>query len=324
MNCSGCYSETAKSFCPKCRRKLFDGTNVSSVLNFDAPKADNLAAFQKNTKRLSISGVQLKYSLHLEENELVLTEKNGQYILKPIPPSRHLIAVEDIPENEHLTMQIADRLFKINTATNGIVRFRDGERAYITRRFDVKPDGSKYMQEDFAQLLSRTSDTHGETFKYEGTYEEIGLLIKRFVAAAIPALEDFFRVIVFNYIISNGDAHLKNFSLIRTDNGEYRLAPAYDLMSTILHTPNESDTALDLYAGSFDSSYYSEYGCYGRPDFLELARRLGLIKRRAIEILDGLILKEVQVVEFVEKSSLSNDCKQAYIHNVRDRLRRLL
>ncbi|HEU0228569.1 MAG TPA: HipA domain-containing protein [Arachidicoccus soli] len=324
MICSGCYIKTTKPFCPRCRRKLFDGTNVPSVLSFDAPKADNLVIFQKNTKRLSISGVQLKYSLRLEENELVLTEKNGQYILKPIPPSRQLIAVEDVPENEHLTMQIADQLFKINTAANGIVRFRDGEPAYITRRFDVKPDGSKYMQEDFAQLLSRTSDTHGETFKYEGTYEEIGLLIKQFVAAAPPALENFFKLVVFNYVISNGDAHLKNFSLIRTDNGEYQLAPAYDLMSTILHTPHESDTALDLYAESLDSSYYSEYGCYGRPDFLELAKKLGLIEKRSIKILDDFIFKEGEVTEFVEKSLLSDSGKQAYIHNLRDKVHRLL
>ena len=324
MTCSGCYIETAKSFCPKCRKKLFNGANVSSTLSFDAPKADNLATFQKNTRQLSISGVQLKYSLRLKDNELTLTEKNGQYILKPIPLSRQLVAVDDVPENEHLTMQIADQLFKIDTAANGIVRFRDGEPAYITRRFDVKPDGSKYMQEDFAQLLNRTSDTHGETFKYEGTYEEIGLLIKRFVAAAPPALENFFRLVVFNYVISNGDAHLKNFSLIRIDNGEYRLAPAYDLMSTILHTPNESDTALDLYPGSIDSSYYSKYGCYGRPDFLELAKRLGLVEKRAVRILDDFILKEAHAVGFVQKSYLSNACKQAYIHNLHDKIHRLL
>lgn len=147
----------------------------------------------------------------MEDGNLKLYEKNGQYILKPIPPAKQLINLDDAPENEHLTMQIADQLFNINTAANALIRFKDGQPAYITRRFDVKPDGSKYMQEDFAQLTNRTKYTHGETFKYDGSYEEIGLLIKRFVPAAAPALEKFFQLVVFNYVISNGDAHLKNF-----------------------------------------------------------------------------------------------------------------
>src|SRR5690606_23048731 len=133
------------------------------------------------------------------------------------------------------------------TAANCLLTFKDGEVAYLTRRFDVKPDGSKYLQEDFAQLLNKTSETHGTAFKYDGTYEEIGTLIKKYVAAAPPALEHFFKLVTFNYVISDGDAHLKNYSLMRTDSREYRLTPAYDLLSTVIHTPQESDTALALY-----------------------------------------------------------------------------
>ena len=199
---------------------MFDKARVPVVLSFDAPKADNIAAFQEHSKRLSISGVQLKYSVRLENGELKLYDRNGQYILKPIPPAKQLINIDDAPENEHLTMQIAEQFFKINTAANALIHFKDGQPAYITRRFDVKPDGGKYMQEDFAQLTNRTKHTHGETFKYEGTYEEIGILIKKFVAAAVPALEKFFQLVIFNYVFSNGDAHLKNFSLIRDDSGE--------------------------------------------------------------------------------------------------------
>src|SRR5690606_6871413 len=110
-------------------------------------------------------------------------------------------------------------------------------------------------------------------------YEEIGLLIKKFVAASIPALEKFFQVVVFNYVISNGDAHLKNFSLIRNEDGEYELSPAYDLMSTVIHTPQESDTALGLYDGDINSEYYSTYGHYGRDNFIALSRRLGIVEK---------------------------------------------
>ena len=151
MKCLGCYTDTVKSYCPKCSRRLFGTLRIPSVLDFEAPKADNLQAFQEHSKRLSISGVQLKYSLRLEGKSLMLTDINGQYILKPIPSAKQLVHIGDVPENEHLTMQIAEQVFKINTAANALILFKDQQPAYITRRFDVKESGTKYMQEDFAQ-----------------------------------------------------------------------------------------------------------------------------------------------------------------------------
>ena len=324
INCLSCYTKVKEGYCLKCRKKLFDKVRVPAVLLFDAPKANNLAEFQEHSKRLSISGVQLKYSVRLENGMLKLYDKNGQYILKPVPSAKQLINIDDAPENEHLTMQIAEQFFNINTAANALIYFKDGQPAYITRRFDVKQDGSHYMQEDFAQLTNRTKHTHGETFKYEGTYEEIGMLIKKFVAAAMPALEKFFQLVIFNYVFSNGDAHLKNFSLICTDTGEYLLAPAYDLMSTVIHTPHESDTALDLYAGDINSAYYLAYGHYGRENFMELARRLGVVEIRAARILDQFAKNKNEITEFINTSFLSAEVKNLYLSCYEDKLKRML
>jgi serine/threonine-protein kinase HipA len=323
MQCLGCYTEVKEGYCLTCRKKLFDKAKIPAVLLFDAPKADNLAGFQEHTKRLSISGVQLKYSARLEDGHLTLHEKNAQYILKPVPPAKQLVHLDDAPENEHLTMQIAEQLFTINTAANALIRFKDGQPAYITKRFDVKPGGGKYMQEDFAQLTNRTKHTHGETFKYDGSYEEIGLLIKRFVPAAAPALEKFFQLVVFNYVFSNGDAHLKNFSVLQNDTGEYQLTPAYDLMSTVIHTPQESDTALDLYEGDMHSEFYSAYGYYGRENFMELARRLGIIEKRAERILHQFPAGKEQVNAFVQQSFLSPAVKDIYLVSFGDKVKRI-
>ena len=195
MQCHGCHKNDIDGYCNDCRRRLFDGHRVHPILPFSTPNADNLTLFQEKTKHLSISGVQLKYSIKREGKELILTEKGGQYILKPIPPSTHLIDREQAPENEHLTMQIAAQLFDINTAANGLIYFNDGAPAYLTKRFDLRPDGRKYQQEDMAQLSGRTRFTHGEEFKYNGTYEDIGQLIRQYVGAYMPALEAFFRVV---------------------------------------------------------------------------------------------------------------------------------
>lgn len=323
MKCSGCYKDGIEGYCPRCRKQLFDGKNISHILDFDAPKADNLPLYQEKTKRLSISGVQLKYSLKLEGKKLVLTETGGQYILKPIPPTVQIVEAEQAPENEHLTMQIASKVYGINTAANGVIYFKDGTAAYLTRRFDVKADGTKYLQEDMAQISGRTRQTAGENFKYEGTYEEIGHLIEKYVAASMPVKENYFRLVVFNYLISNGDAHLKNFSLLQTDLGDYTLSPAYDLMSTVIHLPTETDVALQLFDGDLDEPFYSSYGFYGQSSFRELGKKIGILPQRLERILTHLLSKGEDVIKMVEDSGLSDKVKNTYINAYKDKLRRM-
>ena len=88
---------------------------------------------------------------------------------------------------------------------------KDQSMAYITRRFDYR-DKAKVGQEDLCQLSSRSPDTHGKNYKYDGSYEEVGRILKRFCKAQVVEIEKLYRLIVFNYVFSNGDAHLKNFS----------------------------------------------------------------------------------------------------------------
>ena len=323
MKCVGCYKKLEKNeYCLSCRKKLFDGKRVPTILEFDKPKAENISMYNEHSKRMSISGVQLKYSLKLVGDKLELCETSGQYIIKPIPTADHLEMMDDAPENEHLTMQIASQIFNIKTAHNALIYFKDGTPAYITKRFDVKGDGTKYIQEDFAQITNRTKETHGESYKYEGSYLEIGELIKKYVPASMIAIENFFKIILFNYIFSNGDAHLKNFSLIRNDFGEMELSPSYDLMSTIIHTPGERDTALDLYDKDHESDYYATYGHYGRTEFIEFAKRLGIVEVRYMRIINEFIEKETVVNGFINKSALSINALIPFGRNFQSRIKR--
>jgi serine/threonine-protein kinase HipA len=320
--CAGCYRMVSEDFCPTCRKTLFDGANMTATLEFTAPNEENLMQYQEKTKRLSISGVQLKYSVRLEGKKLVLAETNGQYILKPIPPSLQIQHADQAPENEHLTMQIARQVFQIRTAANALVYFNDGIPAYLTRRFDVKKDGTKNLQEDMAQISGRSSASHGENFKYNGTYEEIGRLIKKYVLS-YPQLEEFYKVVLFNYLLSNGDAHLKNFSIIQSIPDSYTLAPAYDLMSTMLHVPGETDTALDLYDGDTDGEYYGANGYYGIPEFKEFATRIGIVTEVRLKILlDTLLSNSEKVYAMVDASKLSAGMKEEYKNNYKDKLQR--
>jgi len=272
-------------------------------------------------KKMSISGVQVKYSMRLEENKLVLTDAGGQYILKPIPAGQFK-NLDQVPANEHLTMQLARQFFKITVPPNAIIYFSDKSPAYLVKRFDVKADGSKYQQEDFAQIAQVTEETHGKNYKYDLSYEEIGTLIKRHIPMYAVEIEKFFRLILFNYIFSNGDAHVKNFSAMKTDEGDYILTPAYDLLCTRIHSPGESDMALTLFKDRFTDTY-NAYGFYTHYDFLEFGKLLGIKESRVLRITDEFSGKEERIDSLIDMSFLRADLKVEYENNYKDRLARL-
>jgi serine/threonine-protein kinase HipA len=322
--CIGDYRHhSGKGFCLSCRKELFGGQNVSPYLSFDAPKNIQDEVFFQHIQRTSISGVQIKYSLKLEKNELILTENQGEYILKPIPNGLFL-NLEATPENEHLTMQIARQVFKINTAANTLIYFKDGSMGYLTKRFDRQAEGKKYRQEDFAQIRKMSRETHGENYKYEGSYEEMAMNIQRYVSAYQPVIEEFFKLIIFNYLFSNGDAHLKNFSLLETFYGDFSLSPVYDLLCTGLHTPNENAMALDLLIDDYFTETYDILGYYSYQDFVEFGQRIGIQPTRVHRIIEFFGSQSTKVEKMIEQSFLSSNLKILYLTKYQDRLKGLI
>ncbi|MBY0526817.1 MAG: HipA domain-containing protein [Gemmataceae bacterium] len=321
-NCPGCLKAGHHTYCPSCRKRLFDGKKVSPVLAFTRPMY-NQARSAVTTERMSISGVQTKMSLRLRDSRLEMTESGGEYFLKPIPHGEFQ-RLDAAPINEHLTMQIAKQMFGIPVAENALVAFADGEMAYLTRRFDIQADGSRSLQEDFAQVAQRSEETHGRNYKYDFSYEEIGGLIRKHVAAHQVEMEKFLQLVAFNYYVHNGDAHLKNFSLIRNDRyGDYILTPAYDLLNTRLHVPNESRTALPLFKDDFATASFRANAFYAYDDFHEFAGRLGLHPARFGRMMQRLRDNESAVCSLIDRSALSEECKQLYKQHVQDSTRAL-
>ncbi|HMF70469.1 MAG TPA: HipA domain-containing protein [Flavitalea sp.] len=297
---------------------------VSHILPFGPPGKNPELTREYNEKRktISISGVQEKYSLQLRKNELELTASKGTHILKPIPTER-LERVRDMPANEHVTMQIASQLFQIKTAACGMIFFDDGTPAYITRRFDYKPDGTKYQIEDFATLMGKSPEREGVDFKYIASYLDIAKLISKYVPAATVELMNFFRLVVYNYLFANGDAHLKNFALMESAQGDYLLAPAYDLVCTALHI-NDSDLALHngLYDGDLDEQSYLDYGIYTRRSFILFAAKAGIRTALAERIVDECMASVQPAMEMIDRSFLSNEAKEKYKEIISERLMR--
>lgn len=314
--CPGTLAEGFSTYSPGCLRNLFNGKKVNHVLPYEQPQQSEEVAeqFMENRKRISISGAQEKLSLLLEKNVLRLTKEGeqGTYILKPIP--RDLKRVDQVPANEHLTMQIAKQVYSLNTAENAIIFFKNGSPAYITKRFDVKDYGIKWGKEDFATLAEKTKDNAGANFKYEYSYEEAGLLIHKFVSAWRIEIEKYFSLVVFNFLFSNGDAHLKNFSLLESTSGDYLLSPAYDLINTKLHV-DDSDFALNkgLFADDYKSEQYRESGHPSKSDFIEFAKRIGVAENRVEKLLNPFLEKQPLMERLVSSSFLTDANKRWYL-----------
>ncbi len=313
--CPGTLAEGFTTYSPGCLRTMFNGKKVSHILPYTLPQQSETVAelFMENRKRISISGVQEKESLVLDKNHLRLTHvgEQGTYILKPIP--RDVKKVDQVPANEHLTMQIARQVYGILTAANALVFFSDGSPAYLTRRFDIKPDGTKWGVEDFASLAGKTNQNAGPNFKYAYSYEELGLLIQYYVPAWRVEIERYFALVVFNFLFANGDAHLKNFSLMESVNGDYLLSPAYDLLNTRLHV-DDTDFALDkgLFADGFRSEVAKRTAHPGAVDFIEFGNRIGIPKKRVEKLLLPFRERQANVDVLISHSFLNEAGKRAY------------
>ena len=213
--CLYCYKELGegmKDFHPACAKKFF-GTRTAPELPYVRTQLGDLAnrGGRNEPDRFTIVGLW------------------GRFILKPQTHSYRAL-----PELEDVTMHLAEAV-KINVVPHSLIRFSDGELCYITRRIDRQPDGRKIAMEDMCQLSERLTE-----YKYKGSYEQIAKLIRRYSSAPQLDVINFWEVVVFCWITGNADMHLKNFSLYNQMGG-YTLTPAYDMLSTNLVMPEDTE-----------------------------------------------------------------------------------
>ena len=236
---------------------------------------------------------------------LINDGETGSYILKPIPSIGKNL--DQMPANEHLTMQIARQVYGIDTAENALIFFKDGKPAYLTRRFDINTDKTKRAVEDFASLGARTPHSHGKDYKYVGNYSELFTIMKKYIPAYRIEAQKLFKLLVFNYLFSNGDAHFKNFSVVETPDGDFCLSPAYDLLNTHIHI-NDSVFALEdgllpknLKKGNI------------KNQFLILANFAGLTDGQIKQVFDKMLANNEKVQQLIKNSFLNTKLQKNYI-----------
>lgn len=310
-----------EGFSPSAKRALSGGRGTfPHRLPFTRRDLDLVRA--TTATRMSISGVQDKVQLRLVRGKLEPVAAGGEFLLKPIP-SALVRRSESVPANEHLCMQIAGQVFGVDTPPNALVILADEEPAYLVRRYDRiggAPDG-RLHQEDLGQVMARS--TRDGNWKYQGSYEEMADGIRLACPAWKVALERLWHRIVLCYAMANGDGHWKNFSLLEDPAGGYRLAPAYDLVATSLHFPSESPLALDLFRDGELSESFEALGFWTGADFLELARRWGLVHSRCRGFLDRVEASTAEVQGMIARSFLPEDLMEAFTALWRSRVQAL-
>ncbi len=235
--CLYCYKELKEGqtdYHPACAHKLF-GTKVIPRLPYVRAQIKDLAK-EVVRSQTTLTGVQAKLSLDInkegrnEPERFTIVGLWGRFILKPQTDTYRAL-----PELEDLTMHLAEAA-KIQVVPHGLIRFKDGELCYITRRIDRGKDGKKIPMEDMCQLSERLTE-----YKYKGSYEQVAKMIKKYSTTPKLDLVNYWEVVVFSWIIGNSDMHLKNFSLYDIAQDEHTLTPAYDLLSTLLVMPEDTE-----------------------------------------------------------------------------------
>lgn len=215
--------------------------------------------------RVGLPGVQDKVSGRMIS--VPVSHSRGQWILKLNPPEfPHLV------ENEAFFLTAA-KTSGLRVAYHEVVRDADGAAGLLVQRFDRQGE-RRLAQEDGCQVAGRYPAD-----KYRLTSEEMVLALSSVCGAPIVAARDLLQQLVFAYLSCNGDAHAKNFSVLRGTTGEWTVAPAYDLPSS--HPYGDTSMALSV-GGKLREDI-------GRADFIGLAEAGGVRARAAARVIDQLV-----------------------------------
>lgn len=299
--CLYCYkaleANTLGDFHESCSLEFF-GTKQQPLFEHSLKQMAELA---KNVveRSVAVPGVQPKLSLSLVNETIqdgnkgrltVVGALGGNYIFKP--PSDQF---PEMPENEHLTMRIAEA-FGINTVKSSLIRLQSGELSYITKRIDRTQTGEKIHMLDMFQIT--------EAFdKYKSAMEKIGKALNEYSDNTLLDKLNFLELAIFSFITGNNDMHLKNFSMINTGD-KWTLAPAYDLLNVAIVNPDDTEELALTLEGRKNKLKWEH--------FERLGKQLELNDKQLKGITNRFQKNKPIAIQWINNSFLSSEYKDKY------------
>jgi serine/threonine-protein kinase HipA len=219
---------------------------------------------------VGLSGVQPKVSAAMWSTPANTTL--GPAILKLNPPTGYPRLVE----NEHFFMRMASAC-GIRTAKTRLLHDAQGRSALLVDRFDRR-GATRIAQEDACQVAGLYPASkyriHAET-----AITTLAEACARGGGSRAAAILELLRIVVFSWLIGNGDLHGKNLSIYAA-RGFWQPTPAYDLLTTQPYTGWKDPMALTLYGKANRLS---------RAHFMDAASRLGLRERATARMIDSIV-----------------------------------
>lgn len=309
--CLFCYevlNEGEVDYHIKCAKKMF-GKSHAPQIPYSRSNISELAR-DLVLRHTTVTGVQPKLSMHLSRGEkdepdrMTLMGVDGNYILKP--QAKEYVC---LPENEDLTMHLAAAA-GIHVVPHSLARMQDGELCYLTRRIDRSSVGEKIPMEDACQLTERLTEN-----KYHSSYEQVAKAIGLFTTVGKLDIVNFWELVMFSWLTGNSDMHLKNFSLYEPMDGQWQLAPAYDLLSVQLAMPSDKEE-LALTLNGKKSRIVTR-------DFAIAMSKSG-IEEVVLKRMIGKFISIFPVWKvLIEKSFLPRELQTEYLSIIQNRLSRL-
>jgi serine/threonine-protein kinase HipA len=208
------------------RTRVLDKEELVSIIH-DLPRRPLMAG--EDGIRLSLAGAQDKLPVVIDGATVALPLDNtpSTHIIKPEPER-----FPGLVANEALCMELARRV-GLNVAET-TTRMIGGTPCIVVTRYDREVDTGgtvRLHQEDFCQALGRPPE---RKYQQEGgpTVRECVALLRDWSTTPVLDILAFVDALIFNLLIGNADAHAKNYSMLYSG-GTRRLAPLYDLVSTI-------------------------------------------------------------------------------------------
>lgn len=271
--------------------------DIDEILTYDGTEDLFSSLLERFATYSGISGVQPKVLIREPGPLEKLAHLGATHIVKAFDPAVY----PELAANEFICLRGAAAA-GIPTAT---VRLSNNRRLLVADRFDLSANGEYLGIEDFCVLDGRRA--HG---RYDGSYENLARRIGDFVSpgALTQAREQYALMVAYACAIENGDAHLKNFSVIYdSPEGEIRLAPAYDIVAT---TPYIARDTLALTLG----------GSKQFPQRDQLIRFIRFVTRKstrsAAELLDRVAHGVSTAIQEAKKYGREHRDARAFTHRL--------